>query len=187
MPVNPQYSSPFIPHAINATKEKGLDTVMRKVDERSGDMMLFDVSQSSLELIDNADDIESLMSEESQSSTQSDETVRRVRFAERLVIFQRPPTAPEDKTKLHYTNEELFTFRMEYRSYMRSKLAAKRAKAMKMNLLETSYSLYNGFHGMLSSVAEAASSLVQSEIDDSPQEQETRLESNTVIDTLYLF
>mmetsp|Transcript_22155 Transcript_22155/g.33492 ORF Transcript_22155/g.33492 Transcript_22155/m.33492 type:complete len:185 (-) Transcript_22155:40-594(-) len=184
MPVNPKYNATFIPHALNGI-EKCQETVMRRVDERSGDIMLFDLSQSSLQLEDNIGDADSLVSHGSHSSTQSDESARRVRFAEKLVIFERPFTAPEDKLNLHYTNEELMTFRMEYRSFLRNQHAAKRAREMKMGL----FSIYNGVHGMLSSVAEAASSLVQSEIGDSPahQEQEVDLEANAVIDTMYLF
>mmetsp|Transcript_26314 Transcript_26314/g.30107 ORF Transcript_26314/g.30107 Transcript_26314/m.30107 type:complete len:187 (+) Transcript_26314:254-814(+) len=186
MPAVPKYNptpSTTRPHVVNM-EEKGLESFLRKMDERTGDILLFDISESSLDLDNLGIDIEP--SESSSSEDSSETSQQGVRFSKRIVseIWERPITALEEKQDLYYTAEEIWEFRKEYKAFMKSRLAAKK------NGLEESNEPNNTsfFSRIWNNATQAASSFVQTEESQSSQRQEERrTEIDTVIDTLYLF
>jgi len=195
MPATPQYNSnptTMRPHVINKAG-KGQEKVLRKMDERSGNMLLFELSDSSLDL----DDLEfggEIIPK--RNSSQSDAIPRRcVSFSDELVrdIWERPTTDPEEQQDLYYTAEEIWGFRMDYKASMRSRALKNREEIREeinreeINEPDNMSFLSKKFKGIWRNATEVASSLVQAEIPPTQRQEEKRQqEENQIITDRYM-
>jgi hypothetical protein len=195
MPVSNQYNAAHNrqkPHIIDVAG-KGQDVIERMIDKISGEMVLFDMSESSLPLdyIDlYGDDNDNDDDDESDSVT-----TRRVSFSEQLVkdVWERPRTTPEEKLLLFYSGKQIWEFRMEYRAIVRRRRtpakgipATTPTKAISSSSSSSSSS--SGLSGLLKKATQVATFISQSGHSLSLfAETVDNSDAMLVVDTLYLF
>lgn len=166
---------------------KGKDVVERMIDQISGDMVLLDLSRSSLLSVD---DIYEDDSDSDSGSAHSDEEItRRVSFSEDLVcdVWERPYTTLEEKPQLFYSGKEIWAFRLEYRAIIRNRKAQRHAASTTQLTAAVTSSAPSRFSAIMKKASQVASSFSQTGQFLSVLSQEESPNAMHVIDTLYLF
>lgn len=160
----------------NSNSNYAVHTVM------DGNKMLF--------LEDSTTSFESLSLDDGCSATvaihEKDIVSRRVSFSEQLIadVWERPKTLPEDKNTLFYSGTEISNFRSEYRTFIRNKVAQRKAELTERQLASpSSHSSLSSLSLMVGYMRRAAH-LVSGSLLTSPHNAP---ETVLLVDTLYIF